>query len=177
MVDLSGYTQKEIEKSMLEQVDPNLDTREGSMIQTAIGPVAWFLEGSYLTLGQIQDNSNPVTAVGEALDLIVVTRGISRNPARAAVRQGTFDTEIPEGSKFKTINGADSLIFTSGNLVSSDDVSYAYELTCDTPGTAGNSYTGAILPITAITGLTSASIGTIITAGTDEETDDALRAG
>lgn len=176
MVDLSGYTQKKIEKSMLEQVDPNLDTREGSMIQTAIGPVAWFLEGSYLTLGQIQDNSNPVTAVGEALDLIVVTRGISRNPARAAVRQGTFDTEIPEGSKFKTINGADSLIFTSGNLVSSDDVSYAYELTCDTPGTAGNSYTGAILPITAITGLTSASIGTIITAGTDEETDDALRA-
>ena len=175
MVDLSGYTQKKIEK-MLEQVDPNLDTREGSMIQTAIGPVAWFLEGSYLTLGQIQDNSNPVTAVGEALDLIVVTRGISRNPARAAVRQGTFDTEIPEGSKFKTINGADSLIFTSGNLVSSDDVSYAYELTCDTPGTAGNSYTGAILPITAITGLTSASIGTIITAGTDEETDDALRA-
>ena len=176
MVDLSGYTQKEIEKSMLEQVDPNLDTREGSMIQTAIGPAAWALEGSYLTLGQIQDNSNPVTAVGEALDLIVVTRGISRNPARAAVRQGTFDTEIPEGSKFKTINGADSLIFTSGNLVSSDDVSYAYELTCDTPGTAGNSYTGAILPITAITGLTSASIGTIITAGTDEETDDALRA-
>lgn len=176
MIDLSGYTQKEIEKSMLKQVDPNLDTREGSMIQTAIGPVAWFLEGSYLTLGQIQDNSNPVTAVGEALDLIVVTRGISRNPARAAVRQGTFDTEIPEGSKFKTINGADSLIFTSGNLVSSDDVSYAYELTCDTPGTAGNSYTGAILPITAITGLTSASIGTIITAGTDEETDDALRA-
>ena len=176
MVDLSGYTQKKIEKSMLEQVDPNLDTREGSMIQTAIGPAAWALEGSYLTLGQIQDNSNPVTAVGEALDLIVVTRGISRNPARAAVRQGTFDTEIPEGSKFKTINGADSLIFTSGNLVSSDDVSYAYELTCDTPGTAGNSYTGAILPITAITGLTSASIGTIITAGTDEETDDALRA-
>ena len=95
MVDLSGYTQKEIEKSMLEQVDPTLDTREGSMIQTALGPVAWSLEGTYMTLGQIQDNSNPVTAVGEALDLIVVTRGISRNPARAAVRQGTFNISIP----------------------------------------------------------------------------------
>lgn len=176
MVDLSGYTQKEIEKSMLEQVDPNLDTREGSMIQTAIGPAAWFLEGSYLTLGQIQDNSNPVTAVGEALDLIVVTRGISRNPARAAVRQGTFNTEIPAGSTFKTINGANSLIFTSGDLISSDSGNYVYELTCDTPGTGGNSYTGAILPISAIAGLTSASIGTIITAGTDEEADEALRA-
>ena len=176
MVDLSGYTQKKIEKSMLEQVDPNLDTREGSMIQTAIGPAAWALEGSYLKLGQIQDNSNPVTAVGEALDLIAVTRWIFRNPARAAVRQGTFNTKIPSGSKFKTINGSDSLVFTSGNLVSDDGGDYVYELTCDTPGTAGNSYTGAILPITAITGLTSASIGTIITAGTDEETDDALRA-
>lgn len=176
MVDLSGYTQKEIEKSMLEQVDPTLDTREGSMIQTALGPVAWSLEGTYMTLGQIQDNSNPVTAVGEALDLIVVTRGISRNPARAAVRQGTFNISIPAGSTFKTINGADSLIFTSGNLVSEEAGNYIYELTCNTPGTGGNSYTGPILPVSAIAGLTSASIGTIITAGTDEETDDALRA-
>lgn len=175
MLDLSGYTQKEIEKAMLGQVDPNLDTREGSIIQTAIGPVAWYLEGTYMILNQIQENSNPVTAVGEALDLIVVTRGITRNAARAAVRQGTFNVEIPAGSTFKTINGADSLIFVSGNLIS-HDADYIYELTCETPGVGGNSYTGPVLPVSAIAGLTSASIGTIITAGTDEETDEALRA-
>lgn len=175
MLDLSGYTQKEIEKAMLGQVDPNLDTREGSIIQTAIGPIAWYLEGTYMTLNQIQENSNPVTAVGEALDLIVVTRGITRNAARAAVRQGTFNVEIPAGSTFKTINGADSLIFVSGNLIS-HDADYIYELTCETPGVGGNSYTGPVLPVSAIAGLTSASIGTIITAGTDEETDEALRA-
>ncbi len=175
MLDLSGYTQKEIEKAMLGQVDPNLDTREGSIIQTAIGPIAWYLEGTYMTLNQIQENSNPVTAVGEALDLIVVTRGITRNAARAAVRQGTFNVEIPAGSTFKTINGADSLIFVSGDLIS-HDTDYIYELTCETPGVGGNSYTGPVLPVSAIAGLTSASIGTIITAGTDEETDEALRA-
>lgn len=175
MLDLSGYTQKEIEKAMLGQVDPNLDTREGSIIQTAIGPIAWYLEGTYMTLNQIQENSNPVTAVGEALDLIVVTRGITRNSARAAVRQGTFNVEIPAGSIFKTINGADSLIFVSGDLIS-HDADYIYELTCETPGVGGNSYTGPVLPVSAIAGLTSASIGTIITAGTDEETDEALRA-
>ena len=175
MLDLSGYTQKEIEKAMLGQVDPNLDTREGSIIQTAIGPIAWYLEGTYMTLNQIQETSNPVTAVGEALDLIVVTRGITRNAARAAVRQGTFNVEIPAGSTFKTINGADSLIFVSGNLIS-HDADYIYELTCETPGVGGNSYTGPVLPVSAIAGLTSASIGTIITAGTDEETDEALRA-
>lgn len=175
MIDLSGYKQKKIEQDMLQKVDPDLDTREGSIIQTAVGPVAWYLEGTYMILNQIQENSNPVTAVGEALDLIVVTRGIARNAARAAVRQGTFNVEIPVGSTFKTINGSDSLIFVSGDLVS-HDADYVYELTCETPGVGGNSYTGPILPVSAIAGLTSASIGAIITAGTDEESDEALRA-
>lgn len=175
-VDLSGYTQQAIQESMLSQVDPDIDTRQGSIIQTALGPVSWYLEGTYLTLNQVQQNSNPETAVGDALDLIVITRGITRKAATPAVRQGTFNVQIPSGSQFKTINGADSLIFTSGDLVSSDDGSYVYQLTCNTPGSAGNNYTGAILPITAISGLTSATIGTVITAGTDEETDTALRA-
>ncbi len=40
MIDFSGYTAKAIEREMLAQVPADLDTREGSMIQTAIGPVA-----------------------------------------------------------------------------------------------------------------------------------------
>ena len=177
MIDLSGYATKAILAAMLEQVDPGLDTRQGSIIQTALGPVAWYLEGVYMTLNQIQENSNPQTAVGESLDLITITRGITRNAARAAVRKGTFNVQIPSGSTFKTINGADSLMCGSGDEITgeSSEGNYVYQLTCTTPGSAGNSYTGAILPITAIAGLTSASIGEIITAGTDEETDASLR--
>lgn len=175
MIDLSGYTKAQIERDMLDQVDPSLDTRQGSMIQTALGPVAWYLEGLYMALSQIQQNSNPSTAVGEALELLTAARNVNRTQARAAVRRGTFNVEIPTGSQFKTINGADSLVFTSGNLISSSDGSYVYQLTCNTPGSAGNSYTGALLPVTAIAGLTSATIGAVITAGTDEETDDSLR--
>ena len=175
MLDFSGYTRSRIEKDMLDQVDPSLDTRQGSMIQTALGPVAWYLEGLYMVLSQIQQNSNPSTAVGEALELLTAARNVNRTQARAAVRRGTFNVEIPTGSQFRTINGADSLVFTSGNLISSSDGSYVYQLTCNTPGSAGNSYTGALLPVTAIAGLTSATIGAVITAGTDEETDDSLR--
>ena len=175
MIDFSGYTKAQIERDMLAQVDPSLDTRQGSMIQTALGPVAWYLEGLYMVLSQIQQNSNPSTAVGEALELLTAARNVNRTQARAAVRRGTFNVEIPAGSQFKTINGADSLVFTSGNLISSSDGSYDYQLTCNTPGSAGNSYTGALLPVTAIAGLTSANIGAVITAGTDEETDDSLR--
>ena len=175
MIDSSAYTNAQIERDMLPQVDPSLDTRQGSMIQTALGPVAWYLEGLYMVLSQIQQNSNPSTAVGEALELLTAARNVNRTQARAAVRRGTFNVEIPTGSQFRTINGADSLVFTSGNLISSSDGSYVYQLTCNTPGSAGNSYTGALLPVTAIAGLTSATIGTVITAGTDEETDDSLR--
>lgn len=178
MIDFSGYTKANIEAEMLAQVDPNIDTREGSMIQTAVAPGAWEFEEFYLLLSQVQQNSNIDTAVGMYLDLFVLARGLTRIPATPAVRQGTFlddnsnPVTIPVGSRFKTINGEDSVVFVSGDLISAG----VYELTCETAGIIGNSYTGAILPITAINGLATATIGTIITVGADEETDDALRA-
>lgn len=174
MIDFSEYTKEYIEQEMLGQVDPNIDTREGSMVQTAVAPGAWWLEGMYLQLTQLQQNSNPQTAVGQYLDLIAESRGITRKAATPAVRQGTFNMAIPVGSVFKTINGENSVNFVSGDLISSSP-DYVYEMTCETPGIIGNSYTGAILPVTAISGLTLATIGTIITVGTDEETDASLR--
>lgn len=176
MIDLSQYTKQAIEQEMLQQVDPGIDTRQGSLIQTAAGLAAWFLEGLYYTdLAHLQQNSTAETAVGDALDLIVQERGISRRQATPAVRKGTFNVAIPSGSQFKTINGAASLIFTSGAQISGSGSTWIYQMTCATPGTTGNTYTGALLPITAIAGLTSATIGEIITPGSDEETDDSLR--
>lgn len=178
MIDFSGYTKAKIESDMLQQVDPNIDTREGSMVQTAVAPGAWWLEGMYLLLDMLQKNAYSDTAQGEALDLVAKTRGIERIPATPAVRQGTFldansdPVTIPIKSRFKTINGENSVVFVSGDEISAG----VYELTCETPGIIGNSYTGAILPITAISGLASATIGTIITVGADEETDASLRA-
>ena len=169
-------TKAQIEAEMLQQVDPALDKREGSLIQTAVAPGAWWLEGFLLKMAQWQANGNPDTAVGQALDWLTELRGVTRKPATAAVRQGTFDAVIPPGSTFKTINGADSVIFSSGSLISSGGGTYVYEMTCQQTGTIGNQYSGQILPITAIVGLTSATIGTIISVGTEEETDDALRA-
>lgn len=176
MIDFSQYTKANIEASMLNQVDDDLDKREGSLIQTAIGPAAWWLEGMYLTLDKIQKNSSPYDAVGEALDDLALMRGVTRKPATPAVRQGTFNAEIPAGSRFKTINGADSVVFDSGDLISKSNGTYIYKLTCETAGIIGNNYTGPLIPITAIAGLSSAAIGSIITEGEEEESDTALRA-
>lgn len=175
MIDFSRYTREAIQKEMLDQVDPSIDTREGSMIQTAIGPAAWYLEGVYMILKQIQDNAYPATAVGDSLDKIVQTRGLTRKQATAAVRKGTFNTAVPSGAEFKTINGADSQIFVVGEKISGSGTEYVYEMQCSDAGISGNNYVGNLLPITVLEGLTSAVIGDIITAGTEEEADDALR--
>ena len=175
MIDFSGYTREAIQKEMLDQVDPGMDTREGSMIQTAIGPVAWYLEGVYMILKQIQDNAYPATAVGDSLDKIVQTRGLTRKLATAAVRKGTFNSVVPFGSEFKTINGADSQVFVTREKLSESGMEYVYAMQCKNAGTSGNNYSGNLIPITPVEGLTSAVLGDIIIAGTEEETDEALR--
>lgn len=176
MIDFStGYTYAEILEDMLSQVDDTLDKRQGSLIQTALGPGAWYLEGLALVLADIQKGASAATATGTDLDYLVANRGLTRIAATAAVRQGTFNVAIPAGSVFKTVNGADSVGFTSGDLISSDGGVYVYEMTCQEAGIIGNSYSGQIIPVTAIAGLTSASIGAVITGGAEQETDTALR--
>lgn len=176
MINFSGYTKEAIQADMLKQVPKTIDTREGSIIQTAIAPVAWYLEGVYMLLDQLQQNAYANTAVGQSLDYISEERGIYRKAAVAAKRKGTFNKQIPEGSVFKTINSGESVIFVSGPLLSKTDNTYTYEMTCAVPGIIGNSYAGNILPVTAITGLTTATLGEIIISGSEEEDDDSLRA-
>lgn len=52
MIDFNDakYTQKKIEAELLSRVPDTIDKRQGSMIQTALGPVAWYLEGIYMLL-------------------------------------------------------------------------------------------------------------------------------
>lgn len=178
MIDFNDgkYTRKKIEAELLGQVPDSIDKRQGSIIQTALGPVAWYLEGLYMLLAQVQENAYAGSAVGEFLDRIVAERGITRKSATAAVRKGTFDVEIPKGSTFKTINGANSVIFETGQQISVENQEYVYELTCQEAGLIGNSYSGSLLPVTAVTGLKSAVLGEILVPGAEEETDSSLRA-
>lgn len=177
MIDFnSGYAYKDILAAMLEQVDSSLDKRQGSLIQTALGPGAWWLEGCYMTLAQLQAAASVYTASGEDLDMIAYNRGIVRKAATAAVRVGTFNVSIPQGSLFKTINGSDSVLFASGDLISGGSGVWRYKMTCQTAGEIGNAYSGQILPASSgIPGLTTATIGEVITEGTEEETDASVR--
>ena len=173
MIDFSGYTYTALLQAMLSRVPDTFDKRDTSPIPTALGPAAYLLEGFYLSLDQVQRQAFVQTAVGQSLDYLAVLGGIARYPASAAVRLGIFNTSVPIGARFSTINGEDSINFTVSAATATAN---QYQLTAETPGTIGNDYTGPILPITPISGLTSAQITDILIPGDDEETDDELRA-
>jgi len=173
MIDFSPKTYRAILESMLAKVPNSLDKREGSMIQTALGAGAYALEEFYLELNQVQSGAFLQTAVGQDLDCLAVLANVERYPASPAVRLGVFNLDaIPIGARFSTIDGGDSVNFTATARVGPGQ----YRMTCETPGTIGSRYTGPILPITVIQGLTSAEITDILVPGDDVEDDEALRA-
>lgn len=176
MIDFSQsqYQYQTIRQDMLEQVPDTYDKRDTAPIPTAVSPAAFALAGFYITLNQVQQQAFVQTAVGDSLDLLSVLGGISRYPASAAVRLGVFNADVPIGARFSTINGSNSINFVVTSQV--PDEVYQYQLTAETPGTIGNEYTGPILPITNIPGLTSAQITDILIPGDDTETDEELRA-
>lgn len=172
MLDFTNKTYRALLDAMLARVPNSLDKREGSMIQTALGAGAYSLEEFYLDLDKVQRGGAIQTAVGEDLDNLAVLANVERYPASPAVRLGEFNlADIPIGARFSTIDGGDSVNFTVTSKVGPGQ----YQLTCETPGVIGNSYTGPILPITVIPGLTSAQITGILVPGDDREGEEALR--
>ena len=155
MTDLSNKTYKAILEAMLQRIPDTYDKRDTSPIPTALGPAAWALEGFYVVLNSVQGQAFIQTATGESLENLAVIANLTRRGATPAVRIGVFDMAVPIGSRFSTINGADSINFT---VTAGTGTPNQYELTADTPGSMGNDYTGPILPVTAIPGLTSASM-------------------
>lgn len=177
MIDLSQQTYQNILTQMLDQVPATFDKRDTSPIPTALGPAAYALEGFYISLNQVQLAAYIQTATGQALDYLAVVAGLTRYPASAAVRLGIFDMAVPIGSRYSTINGADSINFQATAATTGEtEGDYYYQLTAETPGSIGNEYTGPILPITAIPGLNSAQITDILVPGDDEESDEDFRA-
>ena len=178
MIDFTQDTYQNLRQEMLDRVPDTYDKRDTAPIPTAISPAAYALAGFYLSLDQVQRSAFIQTAVGESLDMLAVIGGLTRYPASAAVRLGVFNASVPIGARFSTINGTNSINFavTAAATVWEPEEGFTYyQLTAETAGTIGNEYTGPILPITTIPGLTSAQITDILVPGDDTETDDAFR--
>lgn len=175
MIDFSGKTYANILSDQLSRVPDDLDKREGSIIQTALGPVSWYLEGVYMDMQRLQDNVYAGTAGGESLDRIAEAYGIARKPATYAHKQGVFNVQVPIGFRVSAIQ-EEHIIYRAVGYIGVLDGSHTYDMECEKQGEIGNGYTGQLLPIDHVQGLTSAMLTSILIAGSEEESDNALKA-
>ncbi|MBS6644554.1 MAG: baseplate J/gp47 family protein [Clostridiaceae bacterium] len=173
MIDYEKKTYANILADQLKRVPYTLDKREGSIIQTALGPVAWYMEGIYLDLLFMQNNVYADTAAGIYLDRMAAAIGITRKPATFAVKKGVFDKAVPIKSRFSA--ALESINYTAVELIGSSGTGYEYKMKCETAGEAGNNYTGQLLTIDYVPGLTKAELTEVLIEGVDEEDDEALR--
>jgi len=162
---------------MLDRISAARDKRQGSIIYDTLSPTAAELAQMNINIDIFSEQTYLLTATGINLDNRAADYGIVRTVATHAIRIGEMiDTDgnpidLPVGSRFSTPNTAGGLNFAlTENLEAGQCL-----LQCETVGTAGNAYLGALFPLFVINNLGVATmIGTYIPAE-DEETDEHLR--
>lgn len=175
MIDFSNKTYANILAAQLNRVPDTIDKREGSMVQTALGPESWYLEGLYLDLDSVQKNAYAETAGGAWLDMLVAERGLERKAATKAVKKGIFNIQVPIGSRFSALTGSGYLTYKVTDAIDHSDNGYSYRMECEAVGAIGNNYSGQLVAVDYVTGLTSAQLTELLSAGTEEEGDSSLR--
>lgn len=157
---------EDILQEMLDDVPNHLDKREGSIIFTALAPAAKKVYDLQIQMDRVLELTFASTSEDEFLELRTKEMGISRNPAIAAIREGIFDIPVPKGSRFFV----DDLYFVT------QEEGREVPMLCDMSGEVGNIPVAgtSMLPVDNVPGLETATIGRIITPGSEEEPDEEL---
>jgi len=150
----------------------SIDTREGSLIRTALSPAAVELRQMYIELDAVLNETFADTASREFLILRCAERGIAVLPATKAIWKGVFDIDVKIGSRF-FLEASPSMNFA----VIEKMAPCVYKLECETPGTSGNYENGNLVSISKIEGLKKAEIpdSSPLLLGEDEEDTEHLR--
>jgi len=172
-VSMVPRTYEDILQSMLSCVDNAYDKREGSLIWSAVAPVAAELAAAYAFLADYLDLLLPDTAAAEYLDRLCAAAGIVRAPATNAVISAAFyDVDeaafaVPIGSRFY----AEGVYFVVQDEVSAG----VYTLMAETAGVVGNLTSGELLAVDHVDGLARAEVISVYEFGAEAEDDESLR--
>ena len=171
------YTYENIQKLKMASVPSSLDTREGSVIWTAVAANSVEMALAFAQMAINQYNSFPDTANREYLIRHCALRGITPKPATYAKIQGVFYSDITTGELFNPEVGTRFKVQnTKITYVVTEQISDGnWELVCETVGTQGNIPEGVLVPVEDIQALGSAKIVGILVSADDEEDTEALR--
>jgi uncharacterized phage protein gp47/JayE len=164
-----AVTYEEIMTRMLDRVRseyPNIDTREGSLVYTAIAPCALELAIMYTELDRVLEEVFADTASLEYLEKRTIERGITQRLASPAVMKVKYTPNqiVRVGTQFSLGDFNYTVIDQVNNYVQ-----------CDTAGSEPNTIFGALTPHVEINGLESAEIIECVVPGEDDEDVEDLR--
>ena len=167
-------TYEELLKSALSRVSPSLDKREGSMIMNGVAPSMAELAQLYIGLDFVFSATYLATAPREYLIKRAADRNMAPYPASAAIFRAEFNIEVPAGTRFSC---EDLNFVVAGRMSTEDDTAMglSHRVTCETPGATANSYTGQLIPVEYVAGLTRAQLVELLVPGDDEEGTEIFR--
>lgn len=167
-----NQTYEKILERTLKRVATDIDKSEGSLVMNAIAPVSAEHASIYILLdGAIRDGYAD-TATREYLILRAKERGIYPDSATYAQLKGKFNMEIPIGSRFNL----NELNYKATAFIESVEGFYYYTMECETIGTSGNKYTGALSSIEYIHKDLTGELVEVTIPARDEESTESLRA-
>lgn len=170
-MDIPDY--QDLMDACLAALPEEVDKREGSLIQMALGPVCLRLAEAYAMLEGFYDLVFSDTAAGGYLDRLAGQYGVTRKAASRALRLGKFTNQAggaavpPLGSRFYQ----DQLFFVAEELLADGQCA----LRCETAGSAGNRGGGELLPAEYLADFGTAELLGVLIPGEDEESDASLR--
>lgn len=160
----------------------NLDIREGSMIFDALAPAALELAVMYIELDNVMRESFVNTASREYVLIACEQMGMdtSRFDASVGIHKGYFDVEVPVGSRWNcelyNYIVTEFIGMESEGEGEEKKTYYAYNLACETEGTAPNKLKGELTGITDTpSDLTYAWVVECLIEGENETSDEDVR--
>lgn len=148
----------------------NLDSRESSPLWHGLAPASVEFQNLYIALDTILQETFADTASRDYLILRAAERGLSPLPATYAVLELTTtpaELELAMGTRFS--------IGELNYYISAYKTPGVYEITCETPGEAGNDYAGQVIPIEYVEGLETCSVTSLLVPGEDDEDTEIFR--
>lgn len=161
-------TQNNVMVDLIETVDSDISTEEGTLINHSFRGAAAEFEQAYIGLGVIDQNGYAETADREHLILRAKEKGITPLAATKAVWKAEFNIDIPLKARFS----AGELTYICMDRVAGR----AYRLMCEQTGTKGNIKQGELNPIEYINGYDTGELTELLIPARDVEETETFRA-
>ncbi|PFP30267.1 baseplate J protein [Bacillus sp. AFS073361] len=168
-----------IHGSMLENVDPAIDMREGSVVHDLTKPAAIEIANAYIELDAVLALGFAETSEGEYLDMRASEHGVTRKAAVKAQGSVTLtgpDGEVvPSGTRLQTES---EVFFVTLADVTLTGGTATVNAEAEEAGLAGNVAAGTITALAPgdLYGIVSVTNALVFDGGADAEDDEALLA-